>query len=106
MANFDRNSIVRQTFWPYVIARWIRIHPVTCFGYCSMRMELTGCQNGLQGIFLKTTEDIDETKFSSRKLLNVRRDKNFGSKLLNLRRDKNFVSKTPKSETRRKEKIP
>jgi hypothetical protein len=43
------DTIVRHNLRPAVVARWFRVHPVTCVIICAMRLELIGCQNGLHG---------------------------------------------------------
>lgn len=46
--NSDRNSIVRQTISPAIVARFIRIRPLTWHGFISMRVEFLGCIKGKQ----------------------------------------------------------
>ncbi|XP_028395746.1 neurogenic locus notch homolog protein 1-like [Dendronephthya gigantea] len=42
-ANIDHRCIVRRTLNPVIIARYIRIHPKSWYGYITMRLEFMGC---------------------------------------------------------------
>lgn len=41
--NFDRNSIVAHEMLPPFYANLVKIHPVSYYGWMSMRVELFGC---------------------------------------------------------------
>ena len=41
--NFDRNSIVLHEMLPPFYASMVKIHPVSYYGWMSMRVELFGC---------------------------------------------------------------
>ncbi|ELT91774.1 hypothetical protein CAPTEDRAFT_105883, partial [Capitella teleta] len=43
--NVDRLLAVRNYFEPPVEAGWLKIHPIECHDYCSMRWELYKCLN-------------------------------------------------------------
>jgi hypothetical protein len=44
--NSDQQSIVTNAFSPAITARYIRIQPITWYGYISMRFEIYGCYRG------------------------------------------------------------
>jgi len=46
--NSDRNTVVGHRLSKPIIAKYIRIRPVTWYGHISMRMELFGCTEGNQ----------------------------------------------------------
>jgi len=46
--NSDRNTIVGHQLVKPIIAKYIRIRPVTWYGHISMRMEIFGCTEGFQ----------------------------------------------------------
>lgn len=46
IANTNYQSVVVNTLDEPIIARYIRIHPVTWHGHISMRIELYGCFTG------------------------------------------------------------
>ena len=46
IANKNYQSVVVNTLDEPIIARYIRIHPVTWYGHISMRFELYGCFSG------------------------------------------------------------
>ena len=41
--NVDKNSIVHHDFAPFIVARFLRVHPKTWHNYISMRIEIYGC---------------------------------------------------------------
>ena len=47
IGNTDRNTIVRQTINPPVVAQWIQLFPIEWQGGISLRMELLGCRGNL-----------------------------------------------------------
>ncbi|XP_028414254.1 EGF-like repeat and discoidin I-like domain-containing protein 3 [Dendronephthya gigantea] len=51
-ANYDKNSVVTNLFYPAINARYIRIHPVSWFNHISLRIEVIGCYTG----FCNTSE--------------------------------------------------
>lgn len=46
--NRDRNTPVGNVLNPPVVARYIKVHPKTWYGYIAMRVELYGCREGIQ----------------------------------------------------------
>ena len=51
MGNSDRNTIVKHTFAPPIIARFLRIYPLTYNIYVCLRVELYGCPAGQYTLF-------------------------------------------------------
>ena len=45
-ANSDRHTIVTNTFPKSIAASYIRIHPMTWYGWMSMRVDFIGCSIG------------------------------------------------------------
>ena len=44
--NYDDNSIVRNTFKPYMTARYVRVFPQEYEGQKAMRVEFYACKDG------------------------------------------------------------
>ena len=51
MGNSDRNTIVKHTFAPPIIARFLRIYPLTYNIYVCLRVELYECPAGQYTLF-------------------------------------------------------
>ena len=49
--NGDRNTIVGHTLDEPIIARFLRVRPLSWYKHISMRMELYGCTSGLCKVF-------------------------------------------------------
>ena len=52
--NFDRNTIVGHDIEPVIATRYIKVLPKTWYKHISMRMELYGCTDGIEGNYIQT----------------------------------------------------
>ena len=50
--NTDKNTVVSHELNPPIRDRYIRFRPLTWNGHISMRVELYGCTQGNEGVFL------------------------------------------------------
>ena len=48
MGNTDEESVVTNSFYPPIVARKIRLHPMSWKQYSKLRVEYLGCYHGIR----------------------------------------------------------